>query len=45
MTTYLVTTAGGVTVHVQGTEDGQDRIEREFTLLFGEPVTVRKEEE
>lgn len=43
MTTYLVTTAGGVTARVQGTKDSRDRIEREFALLLGEAVTVRKE--
>ena len=45
MAVYTITTAGGVTVRIRGTIDGADRIEREFSLLFGERVTVRREGE
>ena len=43
--TYTVTTAGGVSIRVQGQPGRGSQIEREFTLLLGESVTVTDESE
>ena len=45
MIVYVVTTAGGTVFRINGTLKAASRIEREFTLLLGERVTVRKETE